>query len=100
MASNHGNLEKHRYLPWFKGRYGVHAGVNGKGGGGRGERVLERIRERRERAGRDGARKVMENRGGGRERGGGGRGAAVKTGDTSVGNVYSYRTANEWEGAD
>ena len=29
-----GNLEKHRYLPWFKGCYGVHVGVNGKGGGG------------------------------------------------------------------
>ena len=33
VASNHGNLEKNRYLPWFKGRYGVHAEVNGKEGG-------------------------------------------------------------------
>ena len=32
MASNQGNLEKHFYLPWFKGRYGVHAEVNGKDG--------------------------------------------------------------------
>ena len=33
VASNHGNLEKHRYLPWFKERYGVHAKVNGTEGG-------------------------------------------------------------------
>ena len=32
MASNHGNLEKHCYLPWFKERYGVHAEVNGTEG--------------------------------------------------------------------
>ena len=30
MASNQSNLEKNRYLPWFKGRYGVHAKVNVK----------------------------------------------------------------------
>ena len=33
VASNHGNLEKHCYLPWFKGLYGVHAEVNGPEGG-------------------------------------------------------------------
>ena len=32
VASNHGNLQKHRYLPWFKGHYGVHAKVNGMKG--------------------------------------------------------------------
>ena len=32
VASNHGNLEKHRYLPWFKGHYRVHAEVNGTEG--------------------------------------------------------------------
>ena len=33
VASNHGKLEKHRYLPWFKWRYGVHSEVNGTEGG-------------------------------------------------------------------
>ena len=28
MDRNHGNLKKHRYLSWFKGRYGVHDEVN------------------------------------------------------------------------
>ena len=62
MASNHGNLEKHRYLPWFKGHYGVHAEVNGMEGGkgengdgniyknrGSGPAGTERGRERRAR---------------------------------------------------
>ena len=36
VASNHGNLKKHRYFPWFKGNHGVHAEVNGtKGKNGR-----------------------------------------------------------------
>ena len=97
MASNQGNLKKHCYLAWFKGRYGVHAEVNGKEGGkgengdgkgyGNGESMpagMERGREWR--IGEAGAS-------------GGGRGAAAKTGDPSVGNVYSYGTAYEWEGA-
>ena len=98
MASNHGNLKKHRYLPWFKGRYGVHAEVNdteggegknrdGKGYGNRGRSPAGMERGRGRRAGEVGAS-------------GGGRGAAGKTRDMSVGHVYSYRTAYEWEGAD
>ena len=57
MASNNGNLEKNRYLPWFKGRYGVHAEVNGKEGGkaengdGNGDRNGENGPEGTERGG-------------------------------------------------
>ena len=68
MASNLGNLEKHRYLPWFKGCYGVHAEVNGTEGGGGEERGRGRIRERREQSGGDGTRKGTANRGGRRAR--------------------------------
>ena len=44
MASNHVKLKKYRYLPWFKGHYGVHAEVNGKeeGKGGNGYRNGDR----------------------------------------------------------
>ena len=55
VDSNHGNLQKHRYLPWFKGRYEVHAEVNGvkrkRGGTGTG------IETGTERAGRWGRNK-------------------------------------------
>ena len=95
MASNHGNPEKHRYLPWFKGCYGVHTEVNGKeekkgengdrNGYGNGERQPAGTERGREwRIGEAGASR-------------GGRGAATITRDTSVGNVYSYGTAYEWE---
>ena len=97
MASNHGNLEKYCYLPWFKGLYGVHAKVNDKEGGtgenkdgngyGNGERGLEGTER--------GGEQQIEEAGAS----GGGRGEAAKTGYPSVGNVYSYRTAYKWEGA-
>ena len=58
---------------------------NGYGNGESGPEGKERGRERK--IGEAGASR-------------GGRGAAVKTGDMSVGNVYSYRTAYTWEGAD
>ena len=32
VASNHVNLKKQCYLPWLKGRYRVHAEVNGTEG--------------------------------------------------------------------
>ena len=47
VASNHVNLQKHRYFPWFKGHYGVHAEVNrtkgkkGRKGVGNGDRNRE-----------------------------------------------------------
>ena len=98
MASNHGNHGKYCYLPWFKGLYGVHAEVNGKegekrengdrkgyGNGESGPVGKEQGRERR--IGEAGASE-------------GGRGAAAKNGDPSVGNVYLYETAYKWEGAD
>ena len=62
MAINHGNLEKHRYLPWFKAHYGVHAEVNGKeeekgeNGYGNGDSRPERTeRGREQRKGEAGA---------------------------------------------
>ena len=99
VASNHGNLKKHRYLPWFKERYAVHAEVNGTDGGGRGKNGD---------GNEDGNR---ESRPAGTERGrewrkgeagtsGKGRGAEAKNGDLSVGNVQPYGTACEWEGVD
>ena len=54
VASNHGNLKKHRYLPWFKERYAVHAEVNGTDGGGGGGRTGTGTKTGTERAGRQG----------------------------------------------
>ena len=54
VASNRGNLQKHCYLPWFKGHYGVHAEVNGtKGGKGRTGTGTETGTERADRRGRN-----------------------------------------------
>ena len=98
MASNHGNLEKHRYLPWFKGRYRLHAEVNGteekkgKNRDGNGYGNVE--------SGPAGTERGRERRVGEAGVSGGGRGTAGKTGDTSVGHVYLYRTAYKWEVAD
>ena len=63
VASNRGNLQKHCYLPWFKGHYGVHAEVNGtkgkRGGTGTGtETGTERV------ASGDGTKKGTATRGG------------------------------------
>ena len=52
VASNRGNLQKHCYLPWFKGHYGVHAEVNvTKGKKGRTGTGTDTVTER---AGRQG----------------------------------------------
>ena len=97
MASNHGNLQKHCHLPWFKGHYGVHAEVNGKREK-RGEQGRERRRERREWAGGDRTKKGMATKGGGRKWGG--QGDSGKNRRTLVGHVHSYRISYKWEGAD
>ena len=102
MASNHGNLYKHHYLPWFKGSYGVHAEVNGK------EEVKGENGDRNGDGNRDGnrngesrpagAEQGRERRKGRRARAGRAEGAEAKNGDPSVGNVQPYVTAYEWEG--
>ena len=86
MDINHGNFEKHRYLPWFKWRYRVHAEVNGKEGGKgeKGDRNGYRNGESRL-AGTERGRERQIGKSGAS---GGRRGAATKTGDTSVGNVH------------
>ena len=54
VASNHGNLQKHRYLPWvYRALWGTCRGEL-NGGLKRGDRGRERRWERRERACGDG----------------------------------------------
>ena len=85
VASNYGNPEKHRYLPWFKGRYGLHANVNSKEGGkgenrdGKGDGNGE--------IGPTGTERGKEQREGEVGVSGEGRGAEAKNGDPSEGNV-------------
>ena len=85
-------------MPWFKGRYGVHAEVNGKEGE-RGEN-RERNGDGNGESGLAGTERGRERQKGEEGVSGEGRGAETKTGDPSVGNVYSYGTAYEREGAD
>ena len=72
--------------------------IERKGGGKRVEQGREWRQEQRERAGRGGTRKVMVIVEAGTS--GEGNGGIGKIGDPSVGNMQTYRTAYEWEGAD
>ena len=85
MDSNYGNLKKHRYLPWFKGRYGVHVEVHGKEEekGENGDRNGDGNRE----SGPAGTERGREWRKGEAGVSREGRGAEAKTGYPSVGNV-------------